>query len=204
MGCSATPFGSNSHDDTRPVGAVLLMSVRNNTSRGPCGSFAYARLKLTGSVTDEVLVRSPRRCRQAPKPSRCQSVSSFLTFLLSAPPAGPGDGPSLAGRRCSLLAGPKPSRQAIEGWLDGIKRATSSERHRVCPRPEQFPAALHDQITFHPPPLVPEDRTSKEIPELLQCSVRTVETHRQNISGKLELSGSHSLLRFAFDHKAQL
>ena len=52
--------------------------------------------------------------------------------------------------------------------------------------------------------LIAEDRTSKEIAELLECSVRTVETHRQNISHKLELSGSHSLLRFAFDHKAQL
>lgn len=52
--------------------------------------------------------------------------------------------------------------------------------------------------------LISEDHTSKEIAELLACSVRTVETHRQNISHKLELSGSHSLLRFAFDHKAQL
>ena len=52
--------------------------------------------------------------------------------------------------------------------------------------------------------LIAEDRTSKEIAELLACSVRTVETHRQNISHKLELSGSHSLLRFAFDRKAQL
>lgn len=52
--------------------------------------------------------------------------------------------------------------------------------------------------------LIAEDHTSKEIAELLACSVRTVETHRQNISHKLELSGSHSLLRFAFDHKAQL
>jgi two-component system, NarL family, response regulator DegU len=52
--------------------------------------------------------------------------------------------------------------------------------------------------------LIAEDRTSKEIAVLLQCSPRTVETHRQNISCKLELSGSHSLLRFAFDHKAQL
>jgi two-component system response regulator DegU len=52
--------------------------------------------------------------------------------------------------------------------------------------------------------LISEDRTSKEIAEVLRCSVRTVETHRQNISHKLELSGSHSLLRFAFDHKAQL
>jgi DNA-binding NarL/FixJ family response regulator len=52
--------------------------------------------------------------------------------------------------------------------------------------------------------LIAEDRTSKEIAEILKCSVRTVETHRQNISYKLELSGSHSLLRFAFDHKGQL
>ncbi len=52
--------------------------------------------------------------------------------------------------------------------------------------------------------LIAEDRTSKEIAEILQCSARTVETHRQNISHKLELSGSHSLLRFAFDHRAQL
>jgi DNA-binding NarL/FixJ family response regulator len=52
--------------------------------------------------------------------------------------------------------------------------------------------------------LISLDRTSKEIAEVLHCSVRTVETHRQNISHKLELSGSHSLLRFAFDHKGQL
>ncbi len=52
--------------------------------------------------------------------------------------------------------------------------------------------------------LIAEDRTSKEIAGLLNCSVRTVETHRQNISHKLDLSGSHSLLRFAFDHKAEL
>jgi DNA-binding NarL/FixJ family response regulator len=52
--------------------------------------------------------------------------------------------------------------------------------------------------------LIAEDRTSKEIAELLGCSHRTVESHRQRISQKLELSGSHSLLRFAFDHKAEL
>lgn len=52
--------------------------------------------------------------------------------------------------------------------------------------------------------LVAEDRTSKEIAAALGCSVRTVETHRQNISHKLELSGTHSLLRFAFNHKAEL
>jgi DNA-binding NarL/FixJ family response regulator len=74
-------------------------------------------------------------------------------------------------------------------------------------------AALHEQkvglATLTPTErhilkFIAEDRTSKQIAELLQCSVRTVETHRQNISHKLELSGSHSLLRFAFDHKGQL
>ncbi|HOY57012.1 MAG TPA: response regulator transcription factor [Verrucomicrobiota bacterium] len=52
--------------------------------------------------------------------------------------------------------------------------------------------------------LIAEDRTSKEIAALLGCSHRTVDTHRQHISQKLELSGTHSLLRFAFDHKSEL
>ena len=52
--------------------------------------------------------------------------------------------------------------------------------------------------------LVAEDRTSKEIAELLQISVKTVENHRLNICHKLHLHGSHSLLKFAFDHKSYL
>lgn len=52
--------------------------------------------------------------------------------------------------------------------------------------------------------LISEDRTTKEIADALEISPRTVETHRQNISHKLHLSGSHSLLKFAFDNKAAL
>lgn len=52
--------------------------------------------------------------------------------------------------------------------------------------------------------LIAQDRTSKEIAEELGCAVRTVETHRQNISNKLALSGSHSLLKFAYDNKSKL
>lgn len=52
--------------------------------------------------------------------------------------------------------------------------------------------------------LIAEDRTSKEIAELLGCSVRTIDTHRQNMSAKLELSGSHSLLKFAYENKSHL
>jgi DNA-binding NarL/FixJ family response regulator len=49
--------------------------------------------------------------------------------------------------------------------------------------------------------LIAEDKTSKEIAEVLGITFRTVETHRANISTKLDLHGSHSLLRFAFDHR---
>jgi len=49
--------------------------------------------------------------------------------------------------------------------------------------------------------LIADDKTSKEIAEVLSCAIRTVETHRQNISQKLGLSGSHSLLKCAYDNK---
>jgi DNA-binding NarL/FixJ family response regulator len=108
---------------------------------------------------------------------------------------------------------------AIAELLQAIHRVAGGDCY-ICPvlsgalvRRNAAREALHEQklglATLTPTErqilkLIAEDRTSKEIAELLACSVRTVETHRQNISHKLELSGSHSLLRFAFDHKAQL
>ncbi len=52
--------------------------------------------------------------------------------------------------------------------------------------------------------LIAEDKTTKEIAVSLGISTRTVDTHRQNISHKLNLSGSHSLLKFAYDNKSKL
>jgi DNA-binding NarL/FixJ family response regulator len=52
--------------------------------------------------------------------------------------------------------------------------------------------------------LIAQDRTTKEIAEVLGISARTVDTHRQNMSYKLQLRGTHSLLKFAYDHKSQL
>jgi DNA-binding NarL/FixJ family response regulator len=52
--------------------------------------------------------------------------------------------------------------------------------------------------------LIAEDHTSKEIADLLKISFKTVENHRLNICNKLNLHGSHSLLKFAFDHKSSL
>jgi DNA-binding NarL/FixJ family response regulator len=52
--------------------------------------------------------------------------------------------------------------------------------------------------------LIAEDFTSKEIADQLGISCHTVENHRSNISAKLRLSGSHSLLKFAFENKSRL
>lgn len=52
--------------------------------------------------------------------------------------------------------------------------------------------------------LIGEDYTSKEIANFLNLSVRTVDNHRQNICHKLNLHGTHSLLKFAFDNSAYI
>jgi len=52
--------------------------------------------------------------------------------------------------------------------------------------------------------LIGEDHTSKEIADRLQLSTKTIENHRLNICHKLNLHGSHSLLKFAFEHKSRL
>jgi len=52
--------------------------------------------------------------------------------------------------------------------------------------------------------LIAESRTSKEIAEIMGISSRTVDNHRFRISEKLGLRGTHSLLKFAFDHRSQL
>jgi DNA-binding NarL/FixJ family response regulator len=52
--------------------------------------------------------------------------------------------------------------------------------------------------------LVAEKKTSREIAAELFISTRTVEAHRANISAKLELRGSHSLLQFALENRSSL
>jgi DNA-binding NarL/FixJ family response regulator len=52
--------------------------------------------------------------------------------------------------------------------------------------------------------LVAETKTSKEIAEMLSISYKTVENHRTSIAAKLQLRGSHSLLKFALENKGVL
>lgn len=51
---------------------------------------------------------------------------------------------------------------------------------------------------------ISENKSSKEIAEEYFISYKTVETHRSNISRKLELQGSLSLVRFALENKSLL
>jgi DNA-binding NarL/FixJ family response regulator len=47
-------------------------------------------------------------------------------------------------------------------------------------------------------------QTNKEIAATLAMSPRTVENHRANICQKLDLRGTHALLRFAQEHKNEI
>ena len=49
--------------------------------------------------------------------------------------------------------------------------------------------------------LIAHNKTSKEISEKMFLSCRTIENHRNNISRKLQLKGSNSLLKFAVSNK---
>ena len=52
--------------------------------------------------------------------------------------------------------------------------------------------------------LIAEEKTSREIGEILFVHPRTVDNHRTNICAKLNLHGTNALLRFALIHKSEL
>ncbi|HKF55369.1 MAG TPA: response regulator transcription factor [Blastocatellia bacterium] len=52
--------------------------------------------------------------------------------------------------------------------------------------------------------LIAQYKTSKEIADELNISYHTVVTHRRNISEKLNISGSHALMKFALAHLSEL
>lgn len=52
--------------------------------------------------------------------------------------------------------------------------------------------------------MIAEDKTSREIGEILFIHPRTVDNHRTNICQKLDIHGTNALLRFALTHKSEL
>lgn len=52
--------------------------------------------------------------------------------------------------------------------------------------------------------LIADGRTSKDIASILNVSPKTVDNHRLNIANKLNIRGTHQLLKFAVQNKSQL
>ncbi len=52
--------------------------------------------------------------------------------------------------------------------------------------------------------MIAEEKTSREIGEILFIHPRTVDNHRTNICQKLDIHGTNALLRFALTHKSEL
>jgi DNA-binding NarL/FixJ family response regulator len=75
-------------------------------------------------------------------------------------------------------------RHNTAGSSAGLKDLTSTEQHVLK--------------------LIAQYKTSKEIANELNISYHTVVTHRRNISDKLNISGSHALMKFALAHESEL
>jgi len=80
---------------------------------------------------------------------------------------------------------------------------------RGGPGPRLFGKASRGWVGFTPAErrilkLIAEDKTSKEIADVLGLSARTVENHRTNICAKLDVHGVHGLVKFAYLNKSKL
>ena len=108
---------------------------------------------------------------------------------------------------------------AVNDILDCIRKVTENEYY-MSPSVSNFLVTRRKKITElkktnpHLETLtitekkilkfISENKTSKEIANTLFLSPRTIENHRTNISNKLKLKGSHSLLKFAIENKSLL
>ena len=72
----------------------------------------------------------------------------------------------------------------VDPTRSGLEELTPTERHVLS--------------------LIADYKTSKEIAEALFISPRTVDTHRNNMCQKLNIHGSHALMKFALAHKDAL
>ncbi len=76
---------------------------------------------------------------------------------------------------------------------------------RTATLPQQQPGVDSLTLTEHRVlRLLADYKTSKEIAADLGVSARTIENHRANICAKLDLHGSHALVKFAIEHKSEL
>jgi len=98
----------------------------------------------------------------------------------------------------TVVAGKHYISPSLAGFLVN-RHASAEELQKKTPGLESLTVAERRILK-----LIASDRTSKEIATELGLSPRTVENHRANICSKLGLSGSHSLLKFAFENRSKL
>jgi DNA-binding NarL/FixJ family response regulator len=98
--------------------------------------------------------------------------------------------------------------QAVSGGKNYTSPALTSylvSRRRRSPAPQDKPGIKDLTPTERRIlKLIADYKTSREIAEELFISYHTVETHRRNICEKLELHGSHALMKFALAHVTEL
>lgn len=110
-----------------------------------------------------------------------ENAATEIIACMAAVAAGaPYISPSLSG----YLLKRHERAQALTGTTPGLNDLTMAER-RILKR-------------------IADKKTTKEIALELSVSPRTVETHRGNICGKLNLKGNNSLLQFALEHRDAL
>jgi DNA-binding NarL/FixJ family response regulator len=98
----------------------------------------------------------------------------------------------------SVVAGFEYVSPALSGFL--IRRGVRAEGLAA-----EQPALVHMTATERRIlKLIAEGQTSRQIGEALFISPRTVEKHRNNIATKLNLRGSHAVVKFAMKHHDEL
>lgn len=170
--------------ELRPAVAVLDINMPRRSglavARALGADGAAVKIVLLTMHEDEDLLHEALNLGVAAYVLKENAAEDLLQAIHAAAAGRLFVSPSLAGallRRADQAA-------ALRRERPGLERLTPAERRILK--------------------LIAADRTTKEIAETLGISVRTVDTHRQNLSQKLGLSGSHSLLKFAYDNKARL
>jgi DNA-binding NarL/FixJ family response regulator len=85
---------------------------------------------------------------------------------------------------------------AVSSFL--LKRSRRAESHQQTSLGDLTPTERRVLL------LLAELKTTKEIANELCISPRTVDNHRAHICSKLDLQGSHALVKFALQHKGEL
>lgn len=90
-------------------------------------------------------------------------------------------------------------KRAIDAVMNGQRYLCTGAQGSIAPKDETAREALTDReqtVLLQ----VASGKSNREVGEILNISVRTVETHRKNIKRKLGISSTAGLTRYAMEH----